>query len=204
MQGHTHHLGRDFDVYLRNADGSKGAQLYEGFYDVSYTFNQGYYDYSHPPVLRMDPTMCLNMKDGLIFEAKYFNDGPAPVGFGLTTQEEMFVGYYHYVELSPDEVSECISGIEENTGNKPLVGQWDISPNPSAGKFSITFDILQDIEIEATLSDLLGRKVANVYKGLLPQGRQSLAFEQVLPAGVYLLSVISDKGIETKRVFIGQ
>jgi len=44
---HTHSRGVDFDIFVRNADGSKGEQVYEGFYNYELDFNQGFYDFTH-------------------------------------------------------------------------------------------------------------------------------------------------------------
>lgn len=201
MQGHTHSRGRDFDVFLRNADGSYGTQLYEGFYNETHEFNQGYYDYAHPPVLRLQPTMCLNMKDGFVFRAKYLNDGPEPITFGLTTEGEMFAAYYHYINLLPEEVSECITGIDNLHANA-FIGQWSIAPNPNNGTFNIALDLLKPTNLRAELFDILGRKVAQPYEGSLQQGQHLLPIVQNLSNGIYLLSLTTDTGTQTQQIVV--
>lgn len=97
MQGHTHSKGYDFDIFLRNADGSRGRQIYEGFYNSDYTFNQGYFDNEHAPIRTTEtPFERVNMTNGLILEATWKNNTPDTIHFGLTTQDEMFAAYLTY------------------------------------------------------------------------------------------------------------
>lgn len=106
IQGHTHRLGKDYDIFLRNEDGSKGDQIYEGFFDQDYAFNTGSYDWEHPPVREFSPLLPVSLGSGLIHEAIYFNDGPSPVSFGLTTQDEMFITYYQYTSRLSTDIEE--------------------------------------------------------------------------------------------------
>ena len=101
IQGHTHEIGTDFDVYNRNPDGTRGDQIYEGFYNPDYTFNQGSWDYTHPPVRTWDELLEVNMDWGLILEAKFVNPTSDTINFGFTTDEEMHIMYYQYTEELP-------------------------------------------------------------------------------------------------------
>ena len=96
LSSHTHKYGTDYDIYLRNSNGSRGTQLYEGFSNFNHTFNQGYYDWEHPPVRYFYPLYPVNMKNGLIHEAKWVNNGPNSVFWGFTTNEEMMLIYVQY------------------------------------------------------------------------------------------------------------
>ncbi len=100
LASHTHKYGIDYDIFQSNSNGSKGNQLYEGFYDFDYTFNQGFYDWSHPPIRRFSPLVPVNMSNGLIHEAKWRNNGPNSVTWGFTTNEEMMLIYVQYTTQS--------------------------------------------------------------------------------------------------------
>lgn len=202
LQGHTHKLGKDYNVFLRNEDGSKGEQIYNGHYDPTHTFDQGYYDYSHPPVLKMDPLMCLNRKNGLIHEATYNNNTGETVGFGLTTHEEMFVTYYTYVDLDPSEVP-CLSLA---TAVEPVTPKFDsrgllVSPNPSNNIFNIAYNNPQQGSVSIEIRNILGETVANVLNGVQPKGTINAQFNaNSLASGIYLLSVQTGNSIETQRI----
>ncbi len=194
MQGHTHRLGKNYNVFLRNADGTKGEHIYYGYYDATHTFNQGYYDYSHPPVLKNEPLMCLNRKNGLIHEATYNNNTGNNIGFGLTTNEEMFVTYYTYLELDPSEVPcEVISSADNPVSHlaNPIV----IAPNPSNSTFAIQYEHAQSGNLNMQVYNILGEKMADLLKGKQMAGNINLSFDaQHLPSGIYLLHIQTDKG----------
>ena len=96
LQAHTHQLGKGYNIWMRNPDGSKGQQVYNGNYSSDCNFNQGYFDWQHPPLCENDPMLNVNMENGLIHEATFNNPGTSNVGFGLTAETEMFVTYIHY------------------------------------------------------------------------------------------------------------
>ncbi|MDZ4845197.1 MAG: T9SS type A sorting domain-containing protein [Chitinophagales bacterium] len=100
LSSHTHKYGIDYDIFQRNSNGSQGTKLYEGFYDFDYTFNQGFYDWSHPPVKRFSPMIPVNMSNGLIHKATYKNNGSNLVTWGFTTDGEMMLIYVQYTTQS--------------------------------------------------------------------------------------------------------
>ncbi|PCJ79640.1 MAG: hypothetical protein COA57_15560 [Flavobacteriales bacterium] len=136
LQSHTHSLGVDFDVWLRNTDGTKGQQVYEGFFDTDYTFNQGYFDWEHPAVREFDPMMSVNMRDnGFIHDAIFNNSGPDSVGFGLTNEDEMFVTYMHYTktDINCSTLSATVSSTDEtsagsNDGSATFTASGGMAP----------------------------------------------------------------------------
>ena len=185
LQAHTHQLGIDYDIFLRNPDGTKGDQVYEGFFDPEYTFNQGFYDYAHPAVRKFDPLLEVPASTGLIHEATYVNNGPSPVGFGLTTEDEMFVSYYHYTLERPTPPS----GMEEPVTNAAI----SVFPNPVADRVVIEFATGQQRDVRIDLHDLTGRWVANLVDRRLPAGGHRI--QTALPGfpnGTYLLRVTTD------------
>lgn len=205
LQGHTHQLGRDFDVYTRNADGTRGEQIYEGYMNTDHQFNQGYYDYAHPPVLRLEETPCLNLKNGLIFEARYNNTGPSNVGFGLTTDKEMFAAYYHYYELSADEVGQCSEVL--GTNNEVLSATSHLGaqvyPNPAANTARIDYQVPQNTMLDIQLLDINGRHLQTLYQGNRPTGQysQPIAIDN-LANGLYLVQISTQQSTITRQLVV--
>lgn len=123
LQAHTHSRGVDFDVFLRNPDGTKGEQVYEGFYDTEYDFNTGFYDFTHPPVRTWPNLFEVNMDWGLIVEGKFINTTGEDIGFGLTTDDEMHTLYYLFTQENPN-----ISGLRTKNTSLEIL---KVYPNPS-------------------------------------------------------------------------
>jgi hypothetical protein len=158
IQAHSHKYGKDYDVWLRNSDGSKGCQVYNGSYDVTHTFDTGIYDWEHPPLRYFDPPLAVDMTKGMIHESTYQNNTPNPIYFGLTTEDEMFVTYiFYYKSQNPiGTFDPC-----------PLVGIGNLNnsyvklfPNPTTGVTVV--NIHPDIELNNAsikIYNILGEEI---------------------------------------------
>jgi hypothetical protein len=197
IQSHTHALGTDYDMFLRNADGTKGNQFYEGFYNENYTYNQGYYDYTHPAVETFNPLMEVNMDKGLIFEATWVNNGPDTMGFGLTTKEEMFVTYYQYTNELPTAVKE--------TDRDAL--SLSVVPNPGKDNFRLSYSLKSPGLTKIELYNAMGEKVKMIFAGEQAAGKQFVPIDiskDGLAPGLYFVRVAVDGYIGTKQVIVIQ
>ena len=89
---HTHQYGKDFNLYRRNLDGSQGAQVYDGgCADGLPGCAVEDFDYQHLPFRFFEPFLEVDAQEGIIAEATYNNDGPVPVNWGLTSNDEMMI-----------------------------------------------------------------------------------------------------------------
>ena len=181
LASHTHKLGIDYDIYLRNSNGSFGQQIYEGFYDPSYTFNQGYYDWQHPPVRKFDPLLQVNPQHGLIQQAVFRNPGPNWVNFGLTTDDEMMLYYIQYTIGTP-----LVTSI-----NAQLAKDLKLmaAPNPYKGNTLISYELAERADVTIEIFDILGNKIQTLVEGNQNAGSYSFSFgarAQGKSAGIYL------------------
>lgn len=180
IQAHTHQLGKAYNVYLRNPDGSKGANIYNGNNDNNCQFDTGFYDWEHPPLCYYGQVYSVNMVDGLIHEATFRNNGPDTVGFGLKTTDEMFVSYIFYYK------SELPVGVEPIKDlNRQVV---KVYPNPTSG--IINFSLNPDVDIQNArleMFDILGR---NVFSSNLNSHLTSIEVAD-LPMGSYTYKISS-------------
>lgn len=193
LTSHTHKYGIDFDIFKRNPNGSQGDQIYEGWYNTDYTFNQGYYDFSHPPIRQFSPLEQVNPRNGLIQKATFRNSGNSVVYFGLTTDDEMKLYYVQYTLgdfINP-------TSIEANSSS-----EFYMYPNPAKEAFTINLDLTSESNIEIILSDISGRTVMQKKYGKLSAGNQSLSIDTQLADGVYMVNMVSDKGISTQKICI--
>jgi len=198
IQGHTHQLGVDYDMFLRNEDGTKGEQIYEGYYDFDYVFNQGFFDYEHPPVRKFEPMLTIDMNKGLHYEATYNNAGDKPVGFGLTTDDEMFVTYLLYADAEqPVTINESTDLLNEIS--------IDAFPNPFKNKTVITYAINQTTEVDLTLFNVMGQKIQQLQNGTLPANDYTITLDKdnhSLKAGMYLLRLSTPIGVIEKKILL--
>lgn len=121
MQAHTHKLGKEFNVWSLNGDGSKDSLIYNGHYDPTYSFDQGVYLWDNPPYRSFNPPYPVDLRKGLVHEATFRNNTANWVGFGLTTNDEMYVTFIVYYK------SEFPTGVTEETISDNNI-KW--YPNP--------------------------------------------------------------------------
>lgn len=185
ITSHTHKYGTDYDIYLRNPDGSKGEQIYEGFYDSDYTFNQGFYDWNHPAIRYFQELKPFNEDDGLIYEVKW-NVAEPLVTFGLTTDGEMMLFTYMYTK------EKLSTGIRE-TGSASE--DLSVYPNPMQSAAEITYSLEKTADVKIEMFDMLGKSIANLYEGTSTAGSHSFnisndAFQNI--SGIYFITLTID------------
>lgn len=184
MMGHTHKYGRGYKAWKRLSNGQKGELIYDASCPMG---NPGcptpWYDYRHIPMRYWEPLLPINWSQGLIHEAQWINDGPVPLNFGPTSDDEMMVLIVFYTE---DPVT-----VDANTpGEKILANNLLISPNPAKGRFYVTIPGGADVQ-KLSLFNLAGQEV-------LRQHNLSGDFIAVdapkLSPGIYILDVDGKKG----------
>jgi len=195
LTSHTHKYGKDYDLFTRTANGQQGEQIYEGFYDIDYTFNQGYYNFSHPPIRQFDPLYQLNPRLGMIQQATFQNNGPETVYFGLTTLDEMMVYYFQYTLGDLIDNPNAIAEIDEL--------KLTAFPNPSSGQFALQFTAATAGKAEIKLTDLAGRVLVTEQK-TVSQGlnNYSLDYRNQLSQGIYLIEVTAGQERSVRRISI--
>jgi len=208
LSSHTHKYGTDYDIYKRNSDGSQGDQLYEGFYNTTYDFNQGYYEWGEPANLYLDEVygelIPIAEKDGLIQKAKYqipsSANEPAPfINFGLTTDDEMMLSFIQYTRQPVPE--DPNTGIIHNRKDEPSF--MSVYPNPTNGTSSIKFSLDESADVQLTVFNSLGQEVNQVYAGSLAAGKASFQFNAENgqdPNGLYLIQLIVNDNVYSERL----
>jgi hypothetical protein len=193
MMAHTHQLGQEYNVWMRNSDGSKGEQIYDGHYNVEYTFNQGYYDWAHPPFRTFEPLQEVNFSNGLIHEATFNNPGPDTVGFGLRTTDEMYVTYIQHT-LEPVTI-----GVKEQ---ESIFNYFNAYPNPSRDVINLSFNSEKANSGVLCLTDNLGRDVYTENL-VITQGKQKLQLSKNdlgLASGFYSLNLSTPDGTQNAKI----
>lgn len=207
LSSHTHKYGTDYDIFRRNPDGSKGEQLYEGFFNTTYDFNQGYYDWEHPGNLYLDEVygemipVAENL--GFIQEAKFripaAANEPAPfITFGLTTSDEMMLGFIQYTrERVPPPTN---VGISETVVKPSFISVY---PNPTSGSASIRFSLKESADTQLSVYNTLGQEVQSIHNGTLSAGQATFEFDasrSTDPDGLYLIRLLVGDKVYTTRL----
>ena len=190
---HTHKYGIDYDVWTRNSDGSKGDQVYEGFYNFNYTFNQGYFEWDHPPVRYFEP--LLKVENGLIHEATYQNDGDRSVSFGFTTNDEMMIIYVQYVEGE----YKIPTSVNNLSSSETTVS---IYPNPFKEQTQISYELAQPAQVKLELLDVLGKQVSVIEDAHQAVGKYDyqVSRDNQLHGGIYFIKASINDVSTIKRI----
>jgi hypothetical protein len=93
-------------------------------------------------------------------------------------------------------------GVDEpvfNSGH--ILGR--VYPNPSSSSFSIPVNLPEKSFTGLYIYDMTGRFISKVYEGQLLTGQYKFTWEPMsLNSGLYLLKLITDRGIETSRLVV--
>lgn len=197
---HTHKYGTDYDVYMRNNDGTKGSQIYEGFFSYEQGFNVGYYRWGPEVTFQYFPDQNLLEIDprlGIIHEAKFKNtNGPDPVGWGLTSDDEMMVVGLQYID--GDE----LTALPEYTYN-PL--KMRLFPNPAQENFSINYTLDKGADLAIDLVNTMGAKIKNLFKGNQSTGIHTQSFDtENLAPGIYFIQTNVNGQVSMQKLIITQ
>jgi len=191
LGSHTHKYGVDFDVYLfRN--GVIGDQIYEGFHNTDHTIPQNFYDYSEPPFRIFDDYLTLQENDSLYIEGKYNNTGDRAVGFGLTTQDEMFGIFVNYLT---GDISQLPVAIEETT----IPQNWSVYPNPAKEQIQVnlpSYNQPYQLKLYNATGQLLYQSTTS------PTANQQTININNKSSGVYILQIQNDTFTSTKKLII--
>ncbi len=153
IMGHTHQWGTGYKVYERE-NGQTGDLIYDAACPggIPGCMNP-YFDYQHIPLRYMDPLYPLTFSSsrGIMHEATYVNNGPNPVWFGPTSDDEMMV----LVLMYTDDTTGLVTSLP--TPSNPL-SEIIVGPNPMSERTS--FWLPAELgELDFTLYDLLGRAI---------------------------------------------
>jgi hypothetical protein len=203
MASHTHQRATDFDVWLRNTDGTKGIQVYDakrwnGVPDCE----EIPYDYQHPPSRVFSPFLTLNSNTGIIHRGKYVNCSGCPsVGWGETTNDEMMITGVLYVESTNGvvfpEPSVCYAqevAVEQIPINAHTPLSLSFSPNPLHQSGTLLVKAHNSGTATLQLFDLQGKLSQTMPNLNLQSGDNSIGIETDLPKGVYVAVLTNQNG----------
>lgn len=153
LMGHTHKYGRGYKVWKRQPNGQKGDLIYDASCGMGIPgCPSPWYDYQHIPIRYWEPLLPVKWSNGLIHEAKWVNEGPVPVNFGPTSDDEMMVLIAFYTE-QPLTVGAAEPKQLEDTQT------ITVAPNPVSGTAIFTLPDNVTSAHEFRLMDMTGKLV---------------------------------------------
>ncbi len=184
IMGHTHQYGRDYKAY-RRVNGFRGDIVYDASCPRGEPgCSSPYYDYRHIPMRYFEPLepIDFNFANGLIHEAKWENNGPRSVNFGVTSDDEMMVLVMMFTEDT--------TGIDfSNVANLNQLEGVSVFPNPTQADFQINFPWVDDYSIR--MLDLTGKVI---FRKEEKNAAVSLIENLDFLEGIYFLEVINSEG----------
>ena len=182
--GHTHQYGTSYKIWKNDSAGNPADLIYDA------SCPRGipgciapFYDYQHIPNRTFDEFLHIDFSHGVTHEAKWINNGPEPVFWGPTSNDEMMLfGMLYVSDTTGLNIGQLSTSIEEV--ENPL-RKVQIFPNPM--KDFIQIHIPANIgPVNIRMHDLPGRELVNIQKkqtGLIQIGRGDF------PAGMYFLTI---------------
>lgn len=189
--GHTHQWGIDYDAWLVDENGDPGEQIYEGFYDLDYEVNQGFYNYAEPAMRLFEPLLTFDRSQGIYTEGVFLNESNSIVNVGLTTDDEMQGFFCQYIvgDISGLDIS---SSIDE----PQLKSELKIYPNPSSGLFRIGLEDLNPDELNVKIVSPTGAYLRNISLD------GNILDLTGMPKGLYLVELNDGTTVKNKKVLI--
>lgn len=181
LYSHTHRYGIDYDIWKGTATGAKGDQIYEGWYNFEYTFNQGYYGWGvHGAQEHFSPFLEVNPLQGLISKVVFYNYGTDTMYFGMTSQDEMAVIGFEYTYGDPIPTSVPDIKSEKISLN--------VYPNPYQDEAKVIYKLEENANVKIELFNVLGEKVQSVINEQQDRGVHSYSVKSE-KSGIYTLNV---------------
>lgn len=185
LMGHTHKYGTSYKVWTR-----ENLQQADMIYDAACPRGEPgcfspYFDYQHIPFRYFEPLRPTNMTftTGLLHQASWVNDGPSPVWFGPTGDDEMMV---LVMMFTTDSAGVEIVATEEIA---PQVDVLEIAPHPATDWVQLTSPhYIKNGTFR--LLDVTGRPVLQQSVS----GYRFLVERDQWPAGMYLYQLSDEDG----------
>lgn len=202
LYGHTHQWGTDYDIFLRNPDGSMGSQEYESWYSYELGYNVGYHRYGVDATFRYYPDNALLEVDprlGWIHRARYKNNTQDTIYWGLTSDEEMMVMGFQYIP--GDTLGTLPSGVSGSQSNNLRV---NVFPNPASDRVMLNYALEKTCDVTFQLRNILGETIARYTTYNKPSGNYLDEWkipEGTIP-GMYFITIRAGAHTHTQRLIV--
>ena len=187
---HAHRLNTEFKIFRINQDDPEYKELIY----ISY-------DWEHPPIMKFDPPMFLNLRDGIEMEATYNNYTDEVVEFGLLSIDEMMIsfGLYFTGEQLANDKYDVLPGELSLHSN---------FPNPFNPITTIQYSLPEDGSVNIYIHDVAGRLVKTIVSSSQTSGYKSIQWDgtnnknEPVAGGVYFYTLEQKELRQTKKMLL--
>ena len=159
------------------------------------------YDWEHPPIMKFDPPMFLNLRDGIEMEATYNNYTDEVVEFGLLSIDEMMIsfGLYFTGEQLANDKYDVLPGELSLHSN---------FPNPFNPITTIQYSLPEDALVNVTIYDMMGRIVKRLVNSSQTAGFKSVRWNatnnrnEPVSAGLYIYTIQAGEFRQSKKMVL--
>ena len=190
LWSHAHKLNKEYKIFrVKQNDPTFRELIY-----ISY-------DWEHPPIMKYDPPMTLDLNEGLELEATYFNNTNEIVSFGLLSTDEMMVlfGLFYkgnQLDSENEDFTNLMYLLHENF------------PNPFNPITNLSYDLPKDSFVNITIYDLLGNVINYLVNKNQRSGSKTIQWNatnnqgEPVSAGVYFYKIQADEFSQTKKMIL--
>jgi len=107
-------------------------------------------------------------------------------------------------EFDIPTTDDCIPDIPLETSELPVtLALADACPNPFNPSTTISYTLPQADQVQLTVFNLNGKRVASLAAGLRQRGRHDVTFDaSALSSGVYMYTLVAGKSVITKKLVL--
>lgn len=115
------------------------------------------------------------------------------------------VAFYRLKQINKDKSWAYSSQVKIGAGSAESFRLSQNFPNPFNPSTKITIDILEDSYFELTVYDLVGKKIARLFKGQILKGKHDFEFDgSELPSGVYFYEAKTSASSEIRKMILSK
>jgi len=185
---HTHKYGVGYKIWTMDDNQEKEDFIYDGSCPGGIPGCPApFFDYQHIPLRAWEDFLPLNLGNGLFHEAKYINDGPEPVQWGPTSNDEMMLFGLFYVTDTTGLNLNLTTATKEID---PIFEGVKVFPNPMQQQATILLPA--DLgNVDMSLYDMLGKEVRQQTNN----GNAYIRLEKgLLAKGMYIFTLTDEQG----------
>jgi len=186
LYSHAHKQNTEFNAY-------RVKQNDPTYRELVYTSH----DWDHPPIIRYDPPMVMDLEDGLELEATYYNNTEETISYGFLSTDEMMImfGLYYFGEE-----------LEINRNNQITPSDFKIDsifPNPFNPVANIRLLINVRSMVTLDIFNIRGRKIETLVDNVMEKGSHNIQWDgSNSSSGLYFVKMSQNNNFDIKKLIL--
>ncbi len=201
---HMHNIGKKFKVYSVDSNNDTTRLINIDNWDFHW---QGQYQFRKLMKIKAYATLYADAwYDNTTGNDHNPNSPPKDVSLGESTLDEMMLVYFSFLAYKPGDEkmildsSNLVTDIEPSIVSTLIPSSINVYPNPAHGLIHIDLKDQKFKSARISVLDISGRLLLE--KSFVSGTNTADLDATLLPHGLYLLKIITDEAIETRRMVI--